>query len=376
MNKLVFAGGGSGGHFYPILAIIRKLQSESNRKELDIYYIAPTDFGFNDMKDIGVKTIQISTGKIRRYFSILNFLDIFVLFWGLIKSAYVSWWIMPDLVVSKGGYGTFPVLFWASFYRIPFIIHESDVVPGLVNKMFSWLALIFFGSFEKSKEYLPRPDRFTLSGNPVRDEIVLNNLSVVDARQKLGLEKINKKIILILGGSQGSDELNRLIFEIANRLTKKYYLIHQAGPSGKNEKLRDELQRYYGGKVLEDIRIVDFLDSLDLAYSYKVCDIVVSRAGAGSIFEIAKNGKPSILIPLMSAASQHQKENAYEYAKTGACLVIEQPNLNPGLFYNQLENITTNESLLIKMSQEALSFINFDSAQLISKSITKILNIK
>lgn len=380
----MFVGGGSGGHIFPLIAIIKKLrkllvQNNINIDDIQMYYCAPDDFGFSYMEKLKVFTIKIPSGKIRRYFSIFNLFDFFILIWGIIKSAYVIWYIMPDVVVSKGGYGSFPVLLWSFLYRIPYVIHESDVIPGMVNRIFYKGASAFLGSFERTKEFFARNSHYTLVGNPVRDSIIVNNPTkdlLEKAYRFFNIDPLlHRKIILVLGGSQGSKELNDLIFGTANKLLKDYYIIHQAGFGDKAVSLQHDLERCYPKEFTKFIRVYEFLDDKQLKMAYAIADLIVSRAGSGSIFEIALNAKPSILIPLQGSAGDHQRENAYEYAKTGASLVIEQPNLNPGVFYNQVRQLLNDPELLAKMSKKASEFIKFDPAELASKLILQVLLI-
>lgn len=378
MIRIVFAGGGSGGHFFPILAIIRKFKKLYPEffEKAEFFYIAPSEFGFDLMEKEGVKCILIKTGKLRRYFSVLNFIDVFKFFVGWSKSNYILWKIMPDLVFSKGGYGAFPVLITSFLYRIPFVIHESDTIPGLANKIFSRFSLTFFGAFDITKNYISKSaqKKFVLVGNPIREEIIAKN---VPKEESLNFLNINtsKKIILVLGGSQGSQTINNLIFSSANKILKNYFIIHQAGPK-KSEKLKQDLEKFYKlDFIKENIKIYDFLDEQSLKHSYNLADLVVSRAGAGSIFEIAINKKPSILIPLEGSAGNHQKINAYEYAKTGATLVIEEENLKPGLFYDEVNKLLEDDSLLQKMKESAGNFIKFDPAEEIVKYIQNLKNI-
>lgn len=385
MYRIVFVGGGSGGHMFPLVAIIKKLRqmlsnTSVNSREFEMYYCAPDNFGFSRMEELRVIPFKIPSGKIRRYFSIFNLFDFFVLLWGIIKSAYVLWDIMPDLVVSKGGYGSFPVLLWSFLYRIPYIIHESDVVPGMVNRIFYRGSNVFLGSFEKTKDFLANSSHYAVVGNPVRDSVIVSSPTKELIERAYNFFKIdptaNRRIILVLGGSQGSKELNDLIFGVANKILKDCYIIHQAGFEDKAARLRDDFKRYYSKEFTKYIRIYEFLDDEELKMAYAVADLVVSRAGSGSIFEIAMNAKPSILVPLEGSAGNHQKENAYEYAKTGASLVMEEPNVNPGLFYNQLKQLLDDPKLLVEMSKKAAEFIKFDSAELSASLIIKILRIE
>src|SRR3989344_2876251 len=366
MKKVLFTGGGTGGHIMPIIAIARELKKLHSKHVL--YYIGPKDKLTSDLLEgEGFKIQPIVCGKIRRYFSILNIVDIlFKIPFSFLQSFFLLLFIRPQLVFSKGGTGSLPVTYWARLFRKPVFIHESDVVPGLSNKITSKWAKRIFVSFEKT-EYFNK-NQTTLVGNPIRKDLLKGTAK--DAKNILNLNS-KKPVILVLGGSQGSESINEFILLILNKLLEDYELIHVSG--SKNYKkasiqskivIRDkEMGKYY--------HLYEFLNEVELKNAYVVSNIIISRAGSGSIFEIAASGKPSILIPLPGAASNHQSKNAYEYQESGATIVIEQDNLSPGFFKEEIHNILSQYK---KMEKAALKFAKPDAAENIAKEIISYLD--
>jgi len=258
--------------------------------------------------------IKISAGKLRRYFSFLNLLTIFQLAIGFFQSLYHLWKFMPDLIFSKGGYGSLPVVLVGWLYHIPVFIHESDSVPGLSNKIAAGFAKRIGISFNKTFDYFPK-DKTALVGNPIRLELFLNQKKEA-ARQHFGFLN-DKPLVLVLGGSQGSQRINDLILEMLEELVKNdIQILHQAGQNNLREvsaeakiilgNLPDIYSGYYQAK--------GFFEEKEYALALIASDLVIARAGSGTIFELSAAKKPAILIPLPEAAADHQRLNAYEYA--------------------------------------------------------------
>ncbi|MGD0576611.1 MAG: UDP-N-acetylglucosamine--N-acetylmuramyl-(pentapeptide) pyrophosphoryl-undecaprenol N-acetylglucosamine transferase [Candidatus Staskawiczbacteria bacterium] len=367
--KILFTGGGSGGHVYPIIAIVREVRRIYPKKDLEFYYLGPKeDFStiLLSEEDFIIKTII--SGKLRRYFSWQNFVDIlFKIPIGVIQSFFLLLEIRPDLIFSKGGSGSIAVTYSARILRIPVFLHESDVVPGLSNqKTAKWAKKIFI-SFPKT-EYFD-PERTTLTGNPIRKEILDGD------KEKAG-ELFNltfsKPIFLIMGGSQGAEFINDFVLRMLNIVLKDYEIIHVTGRENFKETqaeaqvvIEKDLDKYY--------HPVGFLDEEKIKHAYKAADLILSRSGSGSIFEIAAVGKPSIMVPLPSAAGDHQAKNAYAYAQTGAAEVMEQQNLAPNFFMEKVQILFLHEDLLEQMRQAALAFAKPLAAREIAREILEFL---
>lgn len=367
--KILFTGGGTGGHVFPIVAIAREIRRIYSKKDLELYYLGPKDeFGLIllSQEDFIIKTIV--SGKIRRYFSWQNITDIlFKIPFGFIQSFLMLPIIKPDLVFSKGGSGSIAVTYSARFLRIPVFLHESDMAPGLSNQVSSKWAKKIFVSFPKT-EYFDQ-EKTILTGNPIRKEVLEGDAEV--AEKMFGLS-FSRPVFLFMGGSQGAGPINDFVLRILNDLLKDYEIIHVAGRENIQETegeaqvvIDKELEKYY--------HPIGFLDEEKLKQAYKVADLVISRAGSGSIFEIAACGKPSILIPLSSAAGDHQAKNAYAYAAAGAALVVEQDNLTPNFFLEKIQLLFLHPEKLEEMKQAALSFAKPLAARAIAREILEFL---
>lgn len=367
--KILFTGGGTGGHIFPIIAIAREIRRIYPSKDIEFFYIGPkNEFDLILLSQEAIKVKNIFAGKIRRYFSFQNFIDIFFKIpLGIIQSFYFLIKIRPWLIFSKGGYGSIPVTFCAIILRIPIFLHESDIVPGLSNRLLSKYAKKIFTSFPKT-EYLDSKKTIPV-GNPIRKELLDGSSEKAKELFRITFEK---PIILFLGGSQGAEKINDFVLTILNRLLENFEIIHQCGRENfkevKNEAraiIQEGLEKYY--------HPVPFLNEQKLKHVYKVANFVVSRAGSGSIFEISALGKPSILIPLPSAAADHQAKNAYTYVKNGAGLVIEEGNLTPNFFLEKLRYLFSHPDELKNMKNQALRFSKPLAAKSIARHILEYL---
>jgi UDP-N-acetylglucosamine--N-acetylmuramyl-(pentapeptide) pyrophosphoryl-undecaprenol N-acetylglucosamine transferase len=365
MANIIFSGGGSGGHFYPLIAVARELKKNCTKSEKDIriYLAAPENPDEKVLKKEGIVFISIMSGKLRRYFSIKNLISPFLILIGFVQSLVLMHKISPSFVFLKGGYGALPTGLAALVFKVPIFIHESDNVPGLMNKIFHRFSKISFvafsGTFGKDK-------KVKLVGNPVRD--MSSELSKKEAMNKLNI-KTNKPIILISGGSQGSTEINELTFNLLDKLQDKFFIIHTVGRS----KIKAYEEKISTRDNVADYQAYPFLNEDNFKIAYKACDLIVSRAGSGMIFEIALNEKPSILIPLMTSAGNHQVENAYNYMHSGACVVIENSGKNPQIFLDLLKKTTSNKEKLRIMSLKAKDFSVPDSAKKVANVLSKYL---
>ncbi|KKS37872.1 MAG: hypothetical protein A3G49_02035 [Candidatus Sungbacteria bacterium RIFCSPLOWO2_12_FULL_41_11] len=368
--RILFTGGGSGGHFYPIIAVARELKKiaeEEKIVDLKLFYIGPIFIGEEDLKKEGIIYYPLATGKIRRYVSFYNITDLFKTFFGILRAFWKLFVILPDVIFSKGGFGAFPVLFTARLYRIPVIIHESDAVPGIVNKWSAKFAKRIAVAFGVSVKFFS-PEKTVVSGNPIRKKLLGANA----AEAKMNISVFSgDPIIFFNGGSQGSENLNNAVIGILPQLIKKYEVIHQAGK--KNYKaVAEETSVLLERMGKEKYHLFDFLSEDRIREIYAVSNLIVSRAGSSSIFEIAAMQKPSILIPLSNSAQNHQRENSYEYAKTGSCTVIEEDNLSPHLLLNDIEKIFEHPDIQKKMMESAQKFSRIDASEIIAREIIKL----
>jgi UDP-N-acetylglucosamine--N-acetylmuramyl-(pentapeptide) pyrophosphoryl-undecaprenol N-acetylglucosamine transferase len=360
--RIVLTGGGTGGHLFPLIAVAAKIKEKN--PEVEFLFIGPDGKMEKEiMGATGVRMKKIVAGKRRRYFSPLNFLDFFKTPIGVLQSLWHLLVFMPDAVFGKGGYGSFPVVLAAWAYRIPVLIHESDSRPGTANIVMSKFAKRVAIGYAEAEKYFPS-GQAVLTGNPVRSDI--NQGNAENARQTFHLLS-SKKVIFIEGGSQGAKNINDKILNILPELLRKYQLIHQTG-----EKNFDEVKRHAGElgtkAGYEGYHPVAFYGD-EIKDILAVADLVISRAGAGSISEIAACGKASILIPLPTSANDHQRMNAYSIAKVGGCVVIEEGNLGENMLMDKIDEIMEKEDLAKKLSETIALFHHPDAADRIAEGI-------
>jgi len=226
--RILFSGGGTGGHFYPIIAVAEQLNGIIKEKHLlgaEFFYMSPNAYNEGLLFEQGIVFKKIRAGKLRRYFSILNFFDFFKTGWGVITATIAVYRLYPDVVFGKGGYTSFPVLFAARLLRIPVVIHESDTEPGRVNRWAGKFAQAIAVSYPEAAEFFPK-EKVVWTGNPVRKDIA--EPITEGAREYLKLEA-NVPMVLILGGSQGSKTINDCLIEALPEFVEKYEIIHQTG---------------------------------------------------------------------------------------------------------------------------------------------------
>ncbi|OGZ62976.1 MAG: hypothetical protein A3C58_01395 [Candidatus Staskawiczbacteria bacterium RIFCSPHIGHO2_02_FULL_34_10] len=363
--KILFTGGGTGGHLMPIISIGREIRRLYNKDDMVFYYLGPkNELSFLLLSQENIKPYAIISGKLRRYFSFENITDIlFKIPIGFIQSFFLLLFIRPKLVFSKGGSGSAVVALCARILFIKVFLHESDSVPGLSNRIVSKWAKKIFISFPKT-EYFDL-DKTILVGNPIKKELSEGNNETAKEIFNLTLKK---PTILFLGGSQGAQKINDFILEILNELLKKYEIVHVCGI--KNYKnVRAESQVIMDKDLIKYYHLYEYLNEVELKHIYKVANLIISRSGSGSIFEIASLGKPSILIPLPSSASNHQSKNAYQYANTGAAIVIEQENLTPNFFLGKIDYLFLQPEKIEEMKVAALNFAKPLAGKAIAREI-------
>jgi UDP-N-acetylglucosamine--N-acetylmuramyl-(pentapeptide) pyrophosphoryl-undecaprenol N-acetylglucosamine transferase len=368
--RVLLLGGGTGGHIYPLVAVAEKLKEATSAQgaSLDLrYFGAPGNYAAY-LTSKGITVSEIASSKLRRYFSISNILDIFRFGFGLVQALFKLYFFMPDVVFSKSGPGVLPIIFAARWYRIPVVIHESDAVPGITNKLSARHAEVVEVSFEEAARYFEGHKNIHWTGSPVRSAVIPTT-SAGSSRTAFGLAGA-KPIVFIVGGSQGAQSINEFVLDHVEALLTQFEIIHQVGAANYDQYaaeyafttkyLRDELKARY--------KALPFLNDEQLAAAFGAADVVISRAGS-SLFEIAANGKPSILVPLASSANNHQYENAYAYAGKGAAVVIEEENLLIGLVINQLQKMTENKELSTAMATAARSFYKPAAAETIARDV-------
>jgi len=372
--KIVFTGGGTGGHFYPIIAIAEALSDlirEEHLIEPTLYYLAPTPFDEKALFENSISYVSIPAGKMRRYASLLNVTDALKTLAGTFAALVTLFRIYPDVVVSKGGYASVPVVLAARLLRIPVLIHESDAKPGRANLLAAKFAEKIAISFDSAAEYFPKnvQGRIARTGIPIRKALM--RVETEGARQYLGLEP-DVPTILILGGSQGAVKINETILSSLPELVAFANIIHQTGPA--NFKAVEAVSKVVLTKNPHASRYhpFNYLDQVSMQRAAGSADLVVSRAGATSIAEIGLWKKPAILIPIPESVSHDQRMNAYAYARTGAAVVLEEENLAPHLFIAEIKRILDDHELATRMGKAAEGFTDPDAARLIARQVLAI----
>jgi len=377
--KIFFTGGGSGGHIFPILAIIRELkhQTEKNKeneliKPLEFYFVGPkSKYGLQSLRDEGVIVKTIQAGKIRAHLSIKNiFQNIIDVSYkipiGFIQAFLCLKKIKPDFVFSKGGYGAVPINSVARKLKIPIFLHESDIVAGKTTKMFASSAIKIFTSFRETKIDNIPAEKIIYTGNPIRKEILNGDREEAKRIFKLTDEK---PIIFILGGSQGAERINNIILVMLPELLKSFEIIHQCGEKNINEIWSTAQILVKEEGLIKNYHPKGFLTAKELKHAFAISHLIISRAGSGAIFEIAAVGKPSILLPLPEATQAHQSKNAHAYAVNGSALIMEQKNPTPSLLYKNIMSIFSESEKLKIMGKAAIAFAKPNAAKLTAESL-------
>lgn len=369
--KIVFTGGGTGGHFFPLIAVAEQVNKQiDEQKLLDIklYYLADSPYDKKALFDNKINFIKTTAGKNRLYFSIKNIQDYFKIFLGSIEALIKMFFLYPDVVFSKGGYVSFPVVLAARILRIPVIIHESDSIPGRVNIWTGKFAKKIALSYPDAAKYFPK-DKVAVTGLPIRKE--MEERAVTGMHEYLHLEE-GLPTIFILGGSSGATTINDVILDSLNQLLEKYQVIHQVGSAHVKETTEQTNVVLTNKEHLRRYHIYGILNPLEMKMAAGAADVIITRAGS-TLFEIASWGVPSIIIPIPENISRDQKSNAFNYARAGGGIVIEQDNLSGTLLISEIERILQNPAKIEQMKKGALSFARPDAAKIIAEELVSIV---
>lgn len=377
--RILLTGGGSGGHIYPLLATIEKLKDRAKEKniELELRYFGDPEQYELELRSAGARIVYITGSKLRQYFSLLNIVDIFKFFWSIPQALIKVFWYMPDVAFGKGGPGALAVLLACRWYRIPIIIHDSDAIPGRTTLLSQNAAKKIELAFPSAVEYFKNPEKTNVVGQPIRFGIerTANELdpTIKEHTKKMLSFDIYAPLLMIIGGSQGATALNNFVLENIEALIDKYQIIHQVGVENFKEyqTVFLELAKKWSAPRRTRYQPVPFLQQ-DLKTAYLASDLIIGRAGAGVIFETAALGKASILVPLPTAASDHQRENAYQYAHAGACIVVEEENLIGNIMINTIDSILNNPENLKKLEENAKKFYKPNAALAIADDIIEL----
>lgn len=331
MKKIIMTGGGTAGHVTPNIALMPALKEAG----FDIEYIG----SINGMEKglieaTGTPYHGISSGKLRRYFDWKNFSDPFRVLKGYGQAVSLMKKIKPDVVFSKGGFVSVPVVLAAKHCHIPAIIHESDITPGLANKIAIKGAKKVCCNFPETMKYLPA-DKAVLTGSPIRRELFSGNAE--NAIRLCNYKDHSKPVLLIIGGSLGSKIVNEAVRKVLPELLEKFYVIHLCGKGNLDNSLSGTIgyaQFEYASSELTDM--------------FALADMAISRAGANSICELLALHKPNILIPLSAAASRgDQVLNANSFKKQGFSYVLEEEHLTAESLLKAVQEVYDNRQKYI-----------------------------
>lgn len=335
-KKIVLTGGGTAGHVTPNIALLPHLKS----KGYEISYIGSYD-GIEKklIADYEIPYYGISTGKLRRYFDPKNFTDPFRVIKGFNEAKKILKEIKPDVIFSKGGFVSVPVVRAAATLKIPCIIHESDMTPGLANKLCIPVAQKICCNFPETLSNLPE-GKAVLTGSPIREELKAGNK--LAACEVCGFTT-NKPVIMVIGGSLGSAAINKAVREALPGLLEDFQVVHICG----KEKIDNLLLTTKGYKQFEYLKA-------ELKDMFAMADLVISRAGANAICEILALKKPNLLIPLPSSSSRgDQLLNAASFKAQGYSMVIEEDELTKELLISKVQELYCNRNTYIEAMNES-----------------------
>lgn len=329
--KIIMTGGGTAGHVTPNLALVPKLKENG----FEIKYIGSTNGIEKEIiQKNNIPYFAISSGKLRRYFDVKNFTDPFKVMKGIMQAYRILSKEKPDVVFSKGGFVAVPVVIAATMKKIPVVAHESDMTPGLANKLSAPFCDKLCVTFRESLKYI-KDNKGVLTGSPIREEILKGNKE--KGKEFCGFND-NKEILFIMGGSLGSKLINEEIRKNLERLLEKFNIIHICGKGN----IDTSLNKKKGYKQFEYV-------TEELPDLMKVADYIISRAGANSIFEFLALKKPTLLIPLSKKASRgDQILNSKSFEKEGYSLMIEEEDLVGDALYNKILELKNRKDELIK----------------------------
>jgi len=325
--RIILTGGGTAGHITPNIALVPEL----TKAGFEVHYIG-TKAGMERQltAPLGIAYHGIHAGKLRRYLDFKNLTDLFQIIRGFSEALALIGKVKPQVVFSKGGFVSSPVVWAAWIYRIPAVIHESDITPGLANRLSIPFATKICYTFPETKSYLP-PSKGILTGLPVRKNLLQGDAAL--GRRICGF-KDDKPVLMVIGGSQGSETLNKAIRSILDQISAKFNLCHLCGKNGFDPALNQ----------LSGYKQFDYVDA-DLPHLMALSDLVVSRAGATTLFELLALKKPHLLIPLSKQASRgDQILNARSFEKQGFSMVLPEEDLNPESLLSSINSLSSSQT--------------------------------
>lgn len=353
VKKIILSGGGTGGSAVPLFNIRRRLEKE---KSFEFLFLGgKRGIERTLAKEENIPFRGVFSGKFRRYFDWRNFIDPFFVFLGFLESLWIISREKPDLLISAGSFISVPAVWAAWFFKVPVLLIQLDVRPGLANRFMAPVAEKIAVVFEKS--VVDYGIKAVWTGVPFQISDFRFQISDKDFFAKYGL-KNNLPLVLVIGGGTGSIFINKLLKEVSSELVNVCNIIHITGSGKKLSVQRDNYKQF------------EFLGHDDLMVIMKKADLVVSRAGLGTISELVDLRKPAIIIPMPES---HQEDNAKALSDAGAAMILEERGLSPEGFVRNLKNLLSNQDLRKDLSEKIGVFMKRRGAENIINIINKIL---
>ena len=356
--RIVFTGGGTGGHFYPLIAVAQAIEDACTEKTLiepELYYIGPKAFDIAALQEHDIVHIKSAAGSLREGGVRFNPLGGIKTFIGIIETLWRLYKIYPDVVFSTGGFAAFPTLYAARILAIPVVIYDADAKPGKVSLWAAHFATWISVAHPDAAGHFPEKSRSKIArtGHPIRREI--ESPSKEGGHEFLKLDP-TIPTLLVFGGSQGARAINEVVLDSLLELVQHYNVVHQTGSVNLEETSGIARVVLHDSQFKDRYRSFGLLNALAIRMAAGIATIVVARAGSGTIFEIASWGIPSILVPIPLDISHDQTENAFSYARAGGCVVIEQRNLSTHVLNAEIARLIGDDAKRTAMSVAAIAY--------------------
>lgn len=366
-------GGGTGGHFYPLIAIAEALRERDKQegKESEIFYLGPDPYNQAELDRVGAVFVPVPAGKNRLgYGGLANFFDLFKTIGGIFVAFWKLLWLYPDAVMSKGGYTSVPVVLAAGLLRIPIVIHESDAVPGRANLLAAAKArYIAIAHQEVAQLFNPKyASKISLVGMPIRSAILQ---PIANPFSALGIPS-DKPIIAIMGGSSGAERLNDFVLASLPRLLPAFTVLHLAGDAYVAKVSASASTLLNDPELLSRYFVMGHLSVSQMAAALQAASLVITRAGSTALFEIAYNRKPAIVIPIPEDVSRDQRSNAYAYARATGAVVLEEHNLSDDILVAEISRILSDQNVQLQMSAGTQSLTAGNAAYTLADTLRAI----
>lgn len=375
--RILVTGGGTSGHISPALAVIQTIRAVAEREKFDVEFLyigSKSGLEREIVSAAQVPFVGIQTGKLRRYLSFENLIDLSRLPIGGVQALRAIRRFRPDVLLSTGGYVAVPPVVAASLLRVPILIHEQTVQIGLANRICSRFAGRIALSFETARAELApaRREKAFVTGNPIRMQIFGGDAD--NAKERFGFSSEDDALptVYVTGGSQGAQIINRAVEEVLPELLELCRVVHQCGRQPANqEQDYDRLQR--AREVLSEQKQRRYFVSRffrdELKDVFALADLVIGRAGAGTVAELCALEKPAVYIPLVPTGGDEQTRNAQMCVEAGAAISIKQSETNGKRLLEELKVLLRDKARLESMSKAAGTLARLDAAQLLAESV-------